>query len=753
MTITSDVNLSRRAFGLGAVTALAGLTIGFEWASAQGTPGPQAGPPVPPMIKDNPQLDAWVRIAPDGGVTVMTGRVELGQGILTAMRQVAAEELDVAPQRIALISGDTSHTPNEGTTAGSLAVKLGSTALGLACADARATLVGVAAKSWGAEPQALKVEDGTIVGPAGQRMGYGEAAATISLARPVDLTAKRKSPAQHKIIGTSYPRVDIPAKVFGQQVFIHDLRPDGMLFGAIARPPAYAARLVSADLDAIKAMPGVVEVVRDGSFLGVIARREEQAQAAADRLAKSAKWDKGEPLFAGKGVFDYMLAADAETAVLHDVKAGTAPSAALTHKAEYRRNFQAHASIGASCALAQWQDGRLTVWSHTQGPFPLRNELSKGLKVALDAIRVVHAQGSGCYGHNGADDVALDAALLARAVPGKPVRVHWTHTEEMTWEPWGSAMVTRLSAGVSADGALTQWTHDVWSFPHSTRPGRGTGCNLRSAWYLAQPVPPSKFVDNPMPAGGAARNAIPIYAVASQTVTSHFLAAMPIRTSALRTLGGYFNAVSAEMFVDELAAMSARDPVAFRLANVKDPRLVAVLSKVLEMSSWRPSVVTKRALEPEMLGTGVGLSRYKNSDAYVAVVAEVSVDTRNGKVRPLRMWSATDAGRAVNPDGVLNQIDGGMAQATSWTLQEAGRWDSGIMQAVDYGSYPIQDFVTTPAMHSAVIDRPEQPSLGAGEGSQAPAGAAIANALYAATGRRVTEIPFTPERVLAALRA
>ena len=404
----------------------------------------------------------------------------------------------------------------------------------------------------------------------------------------------------------------------------------------------------------------------------------------------------------------------------------------------------------------RWRSGRTAgsrSWSHTQGPFPLRGDLAKALKVAPDTIRVIHAQGAGCYGHNGADDVALDAALLARAVQGRPVRVHWAHEEEMAWEPWGSAMVTRLTGGVSADGALTQWTHDVWSFPHSTRPGSGAGCNLRSAWYLAEPVLASKAADFPLPNGGAARNAVPIYAAANQTVTSHYLAAMPIRTSALRTLGGYFNVVSAEMFVDELAAMSGRDPVAFRLANVKDPRLVAVLKKAVEMSGWTPGVVARRPLGPEMVGTGVGLSRYKNADAYVAVVAEVSVDTKSGKVRPLRMWSATDAGRAVNPDGVLNQIDGGMAQATSWTLQEAGRWDNGIMTAIDYGAYPIQDFVTTPAMASVVIDRPDQPSLGAGEGSQGPAGAAIANAVFAATGRRVAEIPLTPERVLAALRA
>src|SRR5262245_6908904 len=538
MTIRTDI--SRRAFAIGAVSAAAGLTIGFRWALAQ---APQGGPPVPPMIRANPQLDAWVRVAPDGAVTVMTGRVEIGQGTLTVMRQVAADELDVVPERIALISGDTAQTPNEGVTAGSLAVKLGSTALGLACADARATLIGVAASAWNVPPGDIRVEDGRMIGPAGQRMSYGEAAGKVSLSRPVDVTAKRKPPAQQKIIGTSYPRVDIPAKVFGQQVFIHDLRPAGMLFGSVARPPAYAARLASVDLAAIKAMPGVVEVVRDGSFLGVVARREEQAQAAANALAKSAKWDAGAPLFGGKGIFDYMLSAPAETAVLHTAKAD-APAAATTHKAEYRRHFQAHASIGASCALAEWRDGRLTVWSHTQGPFPLRADLAKALKVAPDAIRVIHAQGAGCYGHNGADDVALDAALLARAVPGRPVRVHWAHEEEMAWEPWGSAMVTRLTAGATGGGALRGGTDGVWSFPHSTRPGSGSGCELRSAWYLADPVAPSKPAEIPLPTGGAGRNAVPIYAAPNQAVTLHFLRTMPIRTSALRTLGGFFNAVS-----------------------------------------------------------------------------------------------------------------------------------------------------------------------------------------------------------------
>ncbi|MBI3375668.1 MAG: xanthine dehydrogenase family protein molybdopterin-binding subunit [Betaproteobacteria bacterium] len=749
---SAPVSLSRRRFVQGlAAAAATGLTIQFRLAEGQPVPD------LPAMIKRNPNLNAWVRIAPDGAVTVFTGRVEIGQGCLTAMLQIAAEELDVAPGRITLVSGDTAQTPDEGVTSGSFSMKLGGTALGHACADARGTLVRAAAEAWKVDASTLKVEDGSIIGPSGARMHYGEAASRVSLTRPVDPAARRKPASSQRIIGSSYPRVDIPAKVFGQPVFIHDLRPEGMLFGAIARPPAYAARVVSVDLAPIKAMPGVVEVVRDGSFLGVIARREEQARAAAEKLAAAARWDVGPALFAGKGVFEHLLNAPAEVKVIHETRGGALDVVSIRHKAEYRRAFQAHASIGASCALAQCADGKLTVWSHTQGPFSLRAHLAKALRTPEVSIRVIHAQGAGCYGHNGADDVALDAALLARAVAGRPVRVQWSHEEEMAWEPWGSAMIVRLEAGVAGDGRLTAWNHDVWSFPHSTRPGPSggmEGCNLRSAWYLAEPLKASKPRDGALPNGAAGRNAVPIYAAASQRVTTHFLAEMPIRTSALRTLGGFFNAVSAEMFLDELAAMSGHDPVSFRLKNVRDERLVAVLSKAVEMSGWTPTPVSAgRKLAREMLGMGVGLSRYKNQDSYVAVVAEVSVDTASGAVRVLRMWSATDTGRSINPDGVINQIEGGMVQAASWTLLESGRFDVGIMKAVDYADYPIIDFTGSPKIQSALIDRPEMPPLGAGEGSQAPAGAAIANAIFAATGRRITEIPFTRERVLAALQA
>ena len=742
-------SLSRRGFGLAA--AAAGLAIGFRL----GPPALAAGE-VTPMLLANPRLDTWIRIDPEGQITVRTGRVELGQGVLTAMRQIAAEELDIDPAAIEVLSADTAAAPNEGFTAGSMSIRYGGEALGMACADLRASLLRVASEAWGTEPSRLTVENATIHGAGGRRMTYGEAAGRVSIARPVDTSVRRKEPSRGKLVGTSLPRTDIPAKVFGQQVFIHDLRPEGMLFGAVARPPGYASRLISFDEAAARALPGVVAVVRDGSFLGVLARREEQAREAAQRISEAAAWENGDPLFGGKSVFDHMKSIEAEEKVLHRT-AGDAQGAVRTHRAEYRRGFQAHASIGASCALAQWEGGRLTVWSHCQGPFPLRTDLAKALRLDEASIRVIHAQGSGCYGHNGADDVALDAALLARAAGGRPVRVQWTHEEEMAWEPWSSAMIVRLEAGLGSDGTATSWTHDVRSFSHNTRPGQpgAQGCNLRSAWMLENPVGPPVSTDAPLPAGAAARNAVPVYAgIPNQRISTHFLKEAPIRTSALRTLGGYFNALCGDMFIDELAALAGKDPVSYRLANLRDPRLAAVLHRAVELASWTPEAVRlSRALGPVMTGTGVGLSRYKNTDCYVAVVARVEVDTRSGEVRPLALWAAVDAGRVVNPDGLRNQIEGGMVQSTSWTLMEEGRWDANRIVSDNYADYPILGFPAVPRIESAIIDRPDEAPLGAGEGSQAPTGAAIANAVLAATGRRIPEVPLTPGRVRAALSA
>jgi nicotinate dehydrogenase subunit B len=743
----ADLKLSRRAFGLGMLAAGAGVTIRFPLALAQ------EKPKLTGMLARNPRLNGWVKIEPDGSITVFTGRVELGQGVRTALLQIAAEELDVSVEGLRLVTGDTALTPDEGYTAGSMSIPYGGQALGHACADARAALVASAAEAWSVPADGLAVRDGVIEAPDGRKMTYGEAAGRISLERDVDPAARRKDPKLQTVVGTSLPRVDIPGKVFGEASYVQDLRLEGMLFGAVARPPAYGATAAKIDLSPAERYASIVRTVVDGSFIGVIGSREEHVRAAAEEVAAATHWDRPEPLFGGKPVYDYLRTAPHDVQVVH-TKGEVEGVRGKVVKTGFRRAFQSHGSIGASCAVAVLADGELTVWSHTQGVFPLRGDLAKVLGMPVEKIRVIHMHGSGCYGHNGADDVALDAALLALAVPGRPVRVLWTHEEEMSWEPYSPAMIGELEGVLDEAGKIAAWSHTVWSFPHNTRPGVASEPTLLSGRYRAEPTPVPPFRNGANPPGAADRNTIPTeYDFPNQKVVLHHHAVAPIRTSALRTLGAYMNVFSAECFMDDMAAAAGKDPVSFRSTHLTDPRLRAVMEKAVEISGWTPRAAGPRGKEGKLRGTGIGISRYKNSAAYVAVVATVEVDAATGEVRPVLMRCAVDAGRTVNPDGMVNQIMGGAVQAASQTLLEEAVHDEGIVTSNDYGQYRIMGFDLVPDVEVAVIDRPDQPSLGAGEGSHGPTAAALGNAVFDAIGKRVAAIPLTPERVLEALGA
>jgi nicotinate dehydrogenase subunit B len=415
-------------------------------------------------------------------------------------------------------------------------------------------------------------------------------------------------------------------------------------------------------------------------------------------------------------------------------------------EAMYTRPYQAHASIGPSCAVAQWQEGKLTVWTHSQGVFPLRADLAKAFGIDVKDIRCIHAEGAGCYGHNGADDVALDAALLARATGGRPVKLQWMRDDEFAWEPYGSAMVMKLAGGVDARGNVVTWSHELWSHPHSTRPGSSSGVNLLAARYLGRPSPPVPPADVPQPAGGADRNAIPLYEFGHVKVVKHYLADAPLRTSALRTLGGYANVFALESFVDELAAAAGADPVEFRLRHLRDARARAVIEAAAQRATWHPETKGDGAL-----GRGIGFARYKNLACYCAVIADVAVDRGSGRVRVTRAVAAVDAGEIVNPDGVTNQIEGGIIQSTSWTLKESVRFDRTRVLTRSWADYPIVRFEEVPEVDVVLLDRPGERFLGVGEGAQGPAAAAIANAIAHATGRRLRALPFTAERVKAAL--
>jgi CO/xanthine dehydrogenase Mo-binding subunit len=392
------------------------------------------------------------------------------------------------------------------------------------------------------------------------------------------------------------------------------------------------------------------------------------------------------------------------------------------------------------------ENGKLTVWTHSQGVFPLKHDLVKALKMDPASVRCVHAEGSGCYGHNGADDVALDAALLARAAPGRPVRVQWMRDDEFAWEPCGSAMVMRAKAAL-LDGRIVDWNYEVWSNTHSMRPNAPTGANnLLASWYLAEPQPIGPATNIPQPAGGGDRNAAPLYEFPRQRIVNHLIKDMPIRVSALRTLGAYANVFALESFMDEVAAAAGADPVAFRLAHMKDARARAVIEAVAKKAGWKEGEKSDG-----QRGRGIGFAKYKNLASYVAVVAEVMVDRASGRVRVPRVWAAVDSGQVINPDGLANQIEGGIVQSTSWTLHEALRFDRNGIASRDWSSYPILTMPEAPHVEVELIDRPNEKPLGSGEGSPGPTVAAIVNALAHATGKRLRELPLTSERVKAAL--
>jgi nicotinate dehydrogenase subunit B len=736
------ISLNRRHFtaGLGAIVVAFSLDPHDALAQAQAP----AQPRLPGSLQTNRRLDAWLRINADGTATVFTGKVELGQGILTALKQIAAEELDLPLGRITMVSGDTGRTPNEGQTAGSQSIENSGTALRMAGAEARKIVLELAAKRLGAAADSLKVADGVITAADGRTLGYGELAAEVDLKREATASVAPKPASAHRLVGQSIPRTDIPAKVTGGAVFVQDLRLPGMVHGRVVRPPSYGATLQSVDEAAAKALPGVIAVVRDGSFLGVVAQREEQAIKARTALAASAKWKAGPPLPDPARIHEHIKSLTAKDAVI-GVKEAAVPAGARILEATYTKPYLAHASIGPSAALAEFNDGKLTVWSHTQGVFPLRAELAKTLKMPPADVRCIHQQGSGCYGHNGADDVALDVALLARAVAGRPVRLQWMRDDEFAWEPYGPAMVMNAKAALS-EGRIVDWQYELWSNSHSTRPQSTTGSNVLAAWYLAEPQKMGPPTSPPQPAGGGDRNAIPLYDFPRQRVMHHFVQEMPVRVSALRTLGAYANVFASESFMDELAAAAGADPLAFRLAHLKDPRARAVIEAVARKAKWQPGEKGDGTR-----GRGIGFARYKTLACYVAVIADVEVDRASGAVRVPRVYAAIDAGLIINPNGLINQTEGGIIQSASWTLKEQVRFDSSGITSRDWAGYPILTMPEVPKVEVELINRPNERSLGAGEGSQGPAVAAIANAFAHATGKRIRDLPMNPERVKAAL--
>lgn len=727
------IALTRR----GVLAASGALIVGFATHDAAAQHAPTK---LPGSLAAEPRLSGWVQIAPDGGVTVFTGKAELGQGIRTALLQVAAEQLDLVPSQITLVTADTGRTPNEGYTAGSHSMQDSGTAIMNATAELRTILVQEAASRWGVDVAGLLTEAGRVRAADGRSLGFGELVTGLDPDRLATPGAVLKDPARLAVMGKPVPRVDIPAKVTGGAAYVQDLRLPGMVHARAIRPPRYGATLLSVDTAAVEAMPGVLKIVRDGSYLAVVAAGEWQAVTAMRALQAAAVWSEGERLPTQATIFETLQALPAQDTVILDRKADLAPSV-RTLRARFLRPYGMHGSIGPSCAVAHLVDGRMTVWTHTQGVYPDRAALAELLQMPVDSVHCIHTEGSGCYGHNGADDAAADAALIARALPGRPVRVQWMREQENTGEPFTPAMVAEAEASLAADGSIVGWRYAMWSNTHNMRPGNGG--RLLPSWALATPLTPSPPMPIPQPEGGGDRNGIPLYDLPAAHVVSHFIPEMPLRVSAMRGLGAYTNVFAIESFMDELAAAAGIDPVAFRLQHMTDQRARDVITRAAAEFGW-----AKAATLPKGHGRGFAFARYKNLGAYAAVALEIAVERETGQIRIVRAHLAVDSGQAVSPDGIRNQIQGGFVQSASWTLYEAVTYEPGGITSRDWGSYPILRFQAAPEqMEVHVIDRPGQPFLGTGEAAQGPTAAAIANALADATQVRIRELPLSQDRV------
>jgi nicotinate dehydrogenase subunit B len=743
--MNAPIILDRRRVLAGGGALIVSFSLGNAFAQ-DAAPAVAPAPKPPGSLATTPFLDSWIRIDADGSITAFTGKVELGQGFKTAFQQIAAEELDVPFESLKVITADTRRTANEGYTSGSHSMQDSGTAIQHAAAQVRALLMAEAARRLDLPPENLRTENGAVIAPDGQRLTYGELVAVDMLHVQAQATSKLKDPAKYAVMGQPVPRVDIPAKVTGGAAYVQDMRLPGMVHARVVRPPSYGAQLTDCDTSGIEKLPGVVKVIRDGNFLAVVANKEFQAIKAMKALSIAAKWNETASLPKQDDLLRVLTSLPSQDSTIFQ-QSNPSAMGQKTIEATYVRPYQAHGSIGPSCAVAQSVNDAMTVWSHTQGVYPDRQGIAEMLRVPPASVRVIHVEGSGCYGHNGADDAAADAALIARAMPGVPVRVQWMREQEHAWEPFGPAMVTKLKASLDGEGAISDWNFEVWSNTHSMRPG-GAGSML-AAQHMAQPfaVPAAKPL--PLPEGGGDRNAIPIYKFPNAHVVHHFIPAMPIRISAMRALGAYHNVFSIESFMDELALAAGADPVEFRLKHLEDQRGRDVIDKAAKEFGWR-----KGQKAPRDRGYGFAFARYKNLAAYCAIATEVEVDSETGRPRLVRAVAAVDSGQVVNPDGLTNQIEGAIVQSMSWTLYESVTFDDTRITSIDWQTYPILRFNAVPeSIDVHIVNRPGQPFLGSGETGQGPAAASIANAIANATGKRLRNLPLTRKRIKDAIDA
>lgn len=780
MTKPIDSAISRRTL----VKGSGGVVIGFSLAAAFRRAGllaqepagtPAATPSIEPGLVATPAdqtvqdvqtrdvsgdtIDSWLSIDAQGHVTIRCGKVELGTGIWTALTQIVVEELDVTFAQATLIAGDTLTTPDQGVTAGSKSIQVAGPVLQQAAAEARAVLLGRASERLGVPIDDLQVSEG-VVGTwfdASKTVTYGELTSE-TFGQAITGGAPIKPYNTYKVVGQAVPRVDLPPKLSGGPAYIQDLVVDGMVHARVIRPyvrtvDGIAATVASIDDSAVQGMPGLIAVVRNGSFVGVVTEREEQAIRASQALKVS--WTQTEQLPDFSQLYDLIPQMPAETVDLvrtGDVEGALSTRAARMFEATYHQPFQAHASMGPSCAVADVRADGATIYSAPQGVYALPAAIGPIVGLAPEQVRVIYKEGAGCYGHNGADDVCADAAVLSRAV-GRPVRVQWMRQDEFAWEPKGPAMVMNVRGGLDPEGNIVAWDYTVYTPTHSTRPSGKPG-NMLVGQQVDPPVEAA-----PLGQVGGDRNAPNNYSFPNQRITVNWYETPPLRPSALRSLGAVANVTANESFMDELAWLAGADPVEFRLRHLADPRAVEVVRRAADTYGWqaRPSGPQSSGVTPAVDGTvtgrGIAFAQYETENAYAAVVAEVAVNPADGTVRVNRVVVGHDCGLIINPDGLQNQIDGCVIQGIGRALKEEITFDANGVTSLDWSTYSIMGFADIPLIEIELIDRPDQLPKGAGEPAICPVAAAVANAIFDATGARLRQAPYTPARVLAAIQA
>ncbi|WP_339791172.1 molybdopterin cofactor-binding domain-containing protein [uncultured Imperialibacter sp.] len=685
---------------------------------------------LPGSMQRTKTVNAWLQVLEDGRIRVLSGKVELGQGIRTAIRQVAAEELDMELGMVEVHLAETGLTPDEGYTAGSGSIANSVMSVRYAAATARQKLLELASSKLNTPIEDLLLFNGQVKSKKSKEsLNFAEVLDGAQIDMEVTTPVKIKSKADHRYVGKAIPRTDIENMVRGEEVFVQDLRFPGMVHARVLRPAGYKSALVKVDdRGLVAAVPGVIKTVVNGSFVGVITEREYQAIKAERYLMEHTEWSNATSFPAQKDLYNHIRSiAEAPKNIRNDGDIDSEFKSAQTVKATYHKPYIKHGSMGPACGVAMYDGQILHIWSHSQGIYPMRNGIAAMLGLEVDKIHIVAIPGAGCYGHSTADDAAADAALLAMELPGKHVRVQWSRTDEHSWDPFGSAMIMEVEASLDAEGKISAWKSDVWTDSHSCRPNGDAG-TLLDARYITNPVQ----MKSRGYLGGGHRNADPYYSIPNMQVNASFFDG-PLRVSSLRSLGAYATIFSIESFMDELAEKVGKDSLDFRLAHLEDERAIAVIQKLKELTAG----ITMGDGE----GIGYAFSRYKNTAAYAAVAAKVGVDTTTGRVQVKKMWATVDVGEVINLDGITNQIEGGMIQAASWTIMEEVTFSDKVITSTVWNTYPIFKFPDIPEVEVAIIDRPDEPAEGGGEVSMPPSGAAIANAVYQASGKRVYDLP------------